>query len=323
MDWSIRDFTGDEADYLAVSALASSVSPTVGVVGHIRAWDNADRLARRAWSRVLAVDSGGRVLGFAQQRELAQFPAPGRRLLQIVVAPATRGLGVGHRLLQAIEERARASGGYELVCSGPEVPATTAWMAEHGYSLIDQEVEMVLEPVLVDMGRLARRRRALLDDGIVIVDLAHLQRTHDDWLERLHALVSGLTADIPTPLGTPPPQSLEDFIHTELEDPAADPRTVWVALQGDHWVAMSELRVSPDAPDPVRQELTGTRRDWRGRGLATTLKLVGLAWSLEQGWTRVTTNTSTANAAMRAVNRRLGFQVVKTWGVWRKLLSTR
>ena len=69
-----------------------------------------------------------------------------------------------------------------------------------------------------------------------------------------------------------------------------------------------------DADDPARAEnaLTAVRRDWRGRGIAVHLKQRTLAWAAEHGIAEVYTWTQDGNAAMRALNTRLGYATTQT-----------
>ena len=52
------------------------------------------------------------------------------------------------------------------------------------------------------------------------------------------------------------------------------------------------------------------RRDWRGRGVAGALKSAQIAWARQAGIRRLVTSNDAPNAAMLAVNRRLGYRVV-------------
>jgi RimJ/RimL family protein N-acetyltransferase len=55
---------------------------------------------------------------------------------------------------------------------------------------------------------------------------------------------------------------------------------------------------------------TGTVREHRGCGLATAAKGRALRAAAERGVTRVTTSNAEENAAMRAINRNLGFEPI-------------
>jgi RimJ/RimL family protein N-acetyltransferase len=63
--------------------------------------------------------------------------------------------------------------------------------------------------------------------------------------------------------------------------------------------------------------LTATYREHRGRGLATRAKRHALAQAAARGITRVTTEVDGTNAAMQAVNRRLGSEPFAVRLGWR------
>jgi RimJ/RimL family protein N-acetyltransferase len=64
------------------------------------------------------------------------------------------------------------------------------------------------------------------------------------------------------------------------------------------------------AGDRASHGFTGTMRRHRGRGLATAAKRRTLQAAAERGVTRVTTSNAEENAAMRTINRNLGFEPV-------------
>jgi GNAT superfamily N-acetyltransferase len=53
---------------------------------------------------------------------------------------------------------------------------------------------------------------------------------------------------------------------------------------------------------------TGTLREYRGRGLARAVKLASTHWAAANGITQIATANDETNAAMLAVNERLGFR---------------
>ncbi len=52
---------------------------------------------------------------------------------------------------------------------------------------------------------------------------------------------------------------------------------------------------------------TGVHPDWQGRGIATALKVRSLAVAKAQGMEQMQTENHEDNAAMLAINRKLGF----------------
>ena len=54
--------------------------------------------------------------------------------------------------------------------------------------------------------------------------------------------------------------------------------------------------------------MTAVLRAYRGRGIARELKHATIAWAIENGLTALETGNDEANAPMRAVNARLGYE---------------
>ena len=67
--------------------------------------------------------------------------------------------------------------------------------------------------------------------------------------------------------------------------------------------------------------MTGTRRAYRGRGLALAVKLASIEWAAANGITRMLTFNDATNAPMLAVNRRLGYEPIGRRVEWLKELA--
>jgi RimJ/RimL family protein N-acetyltransferase len=74
-------------------------------------------------------------------------------------------------------------------------------------------------------------------------------------------------------------------------------------------------------PGAAENLLTAVRRPWRGRGIATALKQAQIAWAKSAGLRRIVTANDEANAPMRSVNARLGYEPEPAWLLLRGPLS--
>lgn len=100
---------------------------------------------------------------------------------------------------------------------------------------------------------------------------------------------------------------LDEFLR-EWEEPDTDLESSTAILDSSgNVVAFTFLNV---AGERAQHGFTGTRREHRGRGLATAAKQRALRTAAASGVTRVTTSNAEENAAMRAINRNLGFEPI-------------
>lgn len=106
----------------------------------------------------------------------------------------------------------------------------------------------------------------------------------------------------------PRPDPIDNMPYDEFlrdwEQPDIDHEASTVAWANDSVAAFTELRI---AGDRGQHGFTGTRREYRGRGLASAVKAAALRSCAERGVTRVTTSNAEENGPMRAVNAKLGF----------------
>jgi RimJ/RimL family protein N-acetyltransferase len=75
----------------------------------------------------------------------------------------------------------------------------------------------------------------------------------------------------------------------------------------DRPVAFSWVNVD-HAHGAAEQQLTGTLRSYRRRGLARLAKLAVIRWCAVEGISRLATGNDSTNAGMLAINEQLGFR---------------
>jgi RimJ/RimL family protein N-acetyltransferase/N-acetylglutamate synthase-like GNAT family acetyltransferase len=124
--------------------------------------------------------------------------------------------------------------------------------------------------------------------------------------EAVYEAVRAAALDEPTPIRHDDIR-LDDFLR-EWNEPDADLESSTAVLdESGSVVGFTFLNV---AGKRAQHGFTGTVQEHRGRGLATAAKRRALRTAAERGVTRVTTSNAEENAAMRAINRKLGFEPI-------------
>jgi GNAT superfamily N-acetyltransferase len=141
--------------------------------------------------------------------------------------------------------------------------------------------------------------------GIFLTTLA----ARPDLVPGVHAVALDAFRDIP---GGDEPMAageLEEFRARDVDRPGVPPDAFFVALDAGtgEVVGYANLLITDETSRVALHDMTAVRRAWRGRGIATALKLSTIAWAIDHGLERLETGSDEANVAMRAVNMRLGY----------------
>ena len=98
----------------------------------------------------------------------------------------------------------------------------------------------------------------------------------------------------------------DEWVDHVLRHPGFTTEGSFVAMVDDVAAAVSMLLVDFESGRGASM-FTGTLRAYRGRGLALAVKLASIRWAAAHGITVLATTNDETNAAMLAVNRRLGY----------------
>lgn len=121
--------------------------------------------------------------------------------------------------------------------------------------------------------------------------------------EKLRALSWQLEQDVP--YGEPPTElDLEAFRRERLAPAPVLEDAFYVAVSGGRYLGMSSLW---DYGAYLETEFTGVLPEYRGRGVAALMKLLGVRYAQRRGVAEVRTTNDAGNDAMRRLNEQLGF----------------
>jgi mycothiol synthase len=206
------------------------------------------------------------------------------------VLPEARRRGVGTALLRELAAHVESLG-FDRVGAGVDDPGSLAFAERFGFHEVDRDVEQV---------RMIGEEEPWpeVPAGVEIVSVAE----RPELFSRIyHELALEAFEDFA--LHQPIQISLEDWEREWLTWPEGS----FVALAGGEIAGCAGLLKDDDRPDRAENSLTAVRRDWRRRGLASTLKRTTLAWASDNGIRELYTWTQRGNEGMRAVNEQLGY----------------
>ena len=82
----------------------------------------------------------------------------------------------------------------------------------------------------------------------------------------------------------------------------------FVAVAGDEVVGYAKLAFTSVQATTAHHDLTGVKRDWRGRGIARALKAAQIRWTKENGYEELRTRNEERNAPIKKLNDRFGYR---------------
>jgi mycothiol synthase len=245
---------------------------------------------------VIAWDDGT-ALGCAFVEPQFGDPESKSGYISIRVLAEHRRRGVGTALLSRVSDHVRGFGGGDLLAQfRSEATDQQAFLERHGFREIgrmqDVELELATANGTIDV-----------PEGIAIVPI---QDVHEPGM---HAVSIEADADIPSPV--PIRTGDLDRWRERHVGPLALRELSFVAIAGDEVVGFAIL--GKDVPGVGGHWMTGVKRAWRGRGIAQALKQQQVVAAKEAGLERLRTQNDLANAAMRRVNKKLGYRSRLEW----------
>lgn len=255
----------------------------------------------QAHSRFWVAETEGEVVASAEAFLNWRAEEPGIASLWIGVLPHARRQGIGSRLYELAETHFRTHGARKLEMSALDEDGRR-FAERRGFVHSRTERFSALDPRSVDLSELRRIAEAKAEEGFRVATLRQvLDRQRD-----LHTLWQEAAADMPRDDPTQP-QPYDDWEERVLGNPLLDLDASAVVLAGERPVSFAWLAVDREGRRAA-SILTGTARAFRGRSLARLAKLAAIARCAENGIELLVTSNDSANAAMLAINTRLGYR---------------
>lgn len=308
----IRDFAAGDTDYAAVVAVDNACYPEYpGTVEELRHDDEA-RPAKHKFRRWVA-ELDGTIVGFASHYQFEGMFHPQKFGLSVCVHPAHQRRGIGSALYEAALAGLAPYNPLSLRVSIREDKERSMRFATgRGFVEDTRTWESRLDVPSFDPAPFAGAEERALATGITFATIAELAARDPGYRAKLYELDVAATQDEPhpEPITKPSRAVYDSWI---FDNPNYLPEGMFIALDGDRYVAMSTLKTSQASPDELYVGFTGVLREYRGKGLALALKLKTIAFARARGVQTIKTWNASINRPMLRINEALGFVKQPAW----------
>jgi GNAT superfamily N-acetyltransferase len=275
----------------AAAVRASAVTDSIVTAEGMGTW--LSHLPEQASLFLLAAEVDGQMVGWcnAWRNTFSSDPRVGR--LDVIVLPDFQRRAIGARLVTSGLEHLAGIGIHTVRGSSTDGPGPRATAARFGFVEVHASSTSAIDPRTVDP--------LPVPEGVTLRSFGEL---HDP--RPVYEFDLEVSRDVPGDenlAGMTLEQWSSQFWHTVFADDDAS----LAAYVGGELAALTMMRI--DRPSHRAQNnLTGTRRAYRGHGLARLLKTHSLHRAAQAGATVAFTDNDETNAAMLAVNRGLGYR---------------
>ena len=228
--------------------------------------------------------------------------------MYLIVEPDFRGCGLGSLLFDDLLIQAAALDARIMRTRVRDNCYEAIRFANRrGFAEKKHSIEMMFDLSTWDERRYAEILQAVQAQGFYFTNMAELGDTQEA-RRKLYTLNSAAASTDPGSDGIPPWASFEDFERFVCNSYWYHPEAQIVAIDSHtgEWAAMSAITVFAGA-DHAYNLFTGTDVRYRGRKLAQAVKALALRKARTFGVTRVRTSHNSENAAMIAIDTKLGY----------------
>jgi mycothiol synthase len=263
-----------------------------------------------------------RIVGYGQLINVPDMYHPRKFMVNMLVDPEQQGMGIGRAIYDKIhEDLLDRDAILAWTMTKEDLPKRLEFFRRRGFSEKTRNWESRLDLTIAETAPFQRYIDRLLKEGITFTTLAQEQQHGENSLRKIHELVQLVQADMPREADFTP-LSYENWVSYSMKNPQLLPEGYIIAKDGPKYVGMSDVHRIDTEPGVLQQDDTGVIREYRGRGIATALKLKVTEFGQRNGYRMIKTWNDSVNAAMLAVNVKLGFKRQVGWILMEKTLHS-
>jgi mycothiol synthase len=289
-----------------VIALCSAIQPECvrDLEEYLRQFDEPEHMASASLSQCAAVEnSSQQLIGYAVCWNVVRR----KYRMGLMVHADWRKQGIGGDLLGAVLAALQSMPAATLQARAWDDQADSLqFLCRRGFIETHRMVELHLNLSEADLAPFAGIPHRLTAQGVEFTTLR--QEGHD---ERFWTKLTDLQQAAVIGWPDPDPDGAVmiptgDEVRRMFDSWQTTPDTFFLAMADGVFIGYTALGPDHCAPGAIGTGPTAVRPEYRGRGVATALKVLALTHARQQGWRAACTRS--ASPAMIRVNEKLGFQ---------------
>jgi mycothiol synthase len=299
-------------DYPGIARVLTSESPEWPTKAEDLAHEDAARNPQLYWAVFVAEETRQdekRLVGMVSVASVGHDQLAhheGKFKLNIRVQPDMQGLGVGSNLYQTVLKHLEPLAPCELYTEvWAAHPRVVRFVTDREFVEVWRRIDLHLDVSHFDFTPYAGLEGRIHGLGLEVKTYAELE-SEPERLAKLYTLDKALWRDIPYGEEVTN-RLLEQFELEEIQATKFIPEACFIALHRSAFVGYSNLTQTGIYFDT---DMTGVLPVFRGKGVATLLKLHTIHYAQAHGNRDIWTVTDPVNTAMLALNTKLGFQRV-------------
>jgi mycothiol synthase len=311
-----------EADYPVIVALENAHRPDDTFSADTMRFHDQARPPGKFLRRELIV-AGGEIVGHLLCSESNWSSTKNLFHVRVVVRPDRRGEGIGRAGFARAVESAREAGAAKLdAWTRSTDERSVRFLTDRGFRLREREVISILQLPLLDIDRFAGVEARARNAGVVITTFPELLPHRSRLVEELYELDKRTTEDIPLDEPVEFQGGFETWRRHVLDHPRLLLDAWFIALAPDGTIVGFSNASLGDTPAELDTGYTCVTREWRGKGIAFSLKLAVARFAIARGAVRIGTSNPVANRPMLRINEAMGFYKLPEDHTYRVDLNT-
>ena len=299
----------NDPDWPTVSAIASARAgnDTPGYELWINRRQKFDesRFFRRQY---VVEDANRQIIAYGAVEQSVYLP---KYRVLLLADPQWLKQGVGNLLLDQLAEDLREAKAITVSCRQyASETELIELLKSRGFVEVSRVFDLRINVAAADVSLFAPLRKQIEDQGILISTFADERVRDPRCVEKLYELTTLLSQDDPARGQIVPAEYNAREALMWLEMPYVIPDAYFIAKYGDEYVGVSDVSLFEALPRGLTQGFTGVKREYRGRGLATVLKFCGIAYAQSHGYQIIQSFNKPEHVGIRALNEKLGFEVM-------------